>query len=237
MKTATAPADRDDRRPQKRSHRRVTDDASGNGSVGSDAEVAMPAGLVVLPPPPISSICTPSESGRPFHSAILLCSALARTVIFLERRRFGNTDLMVLSSVSAVAACRGPMGRTMTRNQSPPLTERLSLPRFAVPRQMFAKNLVAHRPATGAARFGMTATVSDETDDEGRGVPGMKQSHEFRTRQASNPNDRLRTRLGAPEFHWCASMRRKIVLNSPESRECRIRWLPNWCLGLSWVQA
>jgi hypothetical protein len=62
-------------------------------------------------------------------------------------------------------------------------------------------NLVAHRPATGAARSGMTATVSDETDDEGRGVPGMKQSHEFRTRKASNPNDWLRTRLVAPEFH------------------------------------
>jgi len=62
-------------------------------------------------------------------------------------------------------------------------------------------NLVAHRPATGAARSGMTAAVSDETDDEGRGVPGMKQSHEFRTREASNPNDWLRTRLVAPEFH------------------------------------
>jgi Phage integrase, N-terminal SAM-like domain len=31
-------------------------------------------------------------------------------------------------------------------------------------------------PDTGAARSGMTAAVSDETDDEGRGVPGMKQS-------------------------------------------------------------
>ena len=61
-------------------------------------------------------------------------------------------------------------------------------------------NLVAHRPATGAARSGMTAAVSDETDDEGRGVPGMKQSHEFRTRKASNPNDWLRTRLVAAEF-------------------------------------
>src|SRR3954447_20963268 len=61
-------------------------------------------------------------------------------------------------------------------------------------------NFVAHRPATGAARSGMTAAVSDETD-EGRGVPGMKQSHEFRTRDASNPNDRLRTRPVAPEFH------------------------------------
>jgi len=69
----------------------------------------------------------------------------------------------------------------------------------AVPRQMFAE--IAHRPATGAARSGMTAAVSDETDDEGRGVPGMKQSHEFRTREASNPNDWLRTRLVAPEFH------------------------------------
>jgi hypothetical protein len=29
----------------------------------------------------------------------------------------------------------------------------------------------------------MTAAVSDEIDDEGRGVPGMKQSHEFRTRE------------------------------------------------------
>ncbi len=38
-------------------------------------------------------------------------------------------------------------------------------------------NLVAHRPATGAARSGVTAAVSDETDDEGRGVAGMKQSH------------------------------------------------------------
>jgi hypothetical protein len=32
-------------------------------------------------------------------------------------------------------------------------------------------------------------------------VPGMKQSHEFRTREASNPNDWLRARLVAPEFH------------------------------------
>jgi hypothetical protein len=47
----------------------------------------------------------------------------------------------------------------------------------------------------------MTAAESDETDDEGRGVPGMKQSHEFWTREASNPNDWLRTRLVAPEFH------------------------------------
>jgi hypothetical protein len=31
-------------------------------------------------------------------------------------------------------------------------------------------NLVAHRPATGAARSGMTAAMSDETDDEGRDV-------------------------------------------------------------------
>ena len=30
---------------------------------------------------------------------------------------------------------------------------------------------------------GMTAAVLDETDDEGRGVPGMKQSHEFWTRE------------------------------------------------------
>jgi hypothetical protein len=35
----------------------------------------------------------------------------------------------------------------------------------------------------------------------GRGVPGMKQSHEFRTCEASNPNDWLRTRLVAPELH------------------------------------
>src|SRR6516164_11335050 len=62
-------------------------------------------------------------------------------------------------------------------------------------------NLVAHRPATSAASSGMTATESDETDDEGTGVHGMKQSHEFRTRKASNPNDWLRTRLVAPEFH------------------------------------
>src|SRR6478736_6345460 len=33
-------------------------------------------------------------------------------------------------------------------------------------------NPVADRPATGATRSGMTAAVSDETDDEGRGVPG-----------------------------------------------------------------
>ena len=42
----------------------------------------------------------------------------------------------------------------------------------AVPRQIVCGNLVAHRPATGAARSGMTAAVSDETDDEGRAVPG-----------------------------------------------------------------
>jgi hypothetical protein len=38
----------------------------------------------------------------------------------------------------------------------------------AVPRQIVCGNLVAHRPATGATRFGMTAAVSDETGDEGR---------------------------------------------------------------------
>ena len=53
----------------------------------------------------------------------------------------------------------------------------------------------------GAARSGMTAVVSDETGDEGRGAPGMKQRHECRTREPSNPNDWLRTRLVAPEFH------------------------------------
>jgi hypothetical protein len=54
-------------------------------------------------------------------------------------------------------------------------------------------------------------SVSDETDDEGRGVPGMKQSHGFRTREASNPNDWLRTRLVALEFH-CGVPRPKAVL-------------------------
>jgi hypothetical protein len=49
--------------------------------------------------------------------------------------------------------------------------------------------------------IGMTGAVSDETDDEGRGAPEMKQSHEFRTREASNPNDWLRRRLVASEFH------------------------------------
>ena len=62
-------------------------------------------------------------------------------------------------------------------------------------------NLIAHRPATIAARSAMTAAVSDETEYEGRGVPRMKQSHEFRTREASNPNDWGRTRLVAAEFH------------------------------------
>jgi hypothetical protein len=34
------------------------------------------------------------------------------------------------------------------------------------------RNLVAHRSATGTARSGMTAAVSDQTDDESSGVPG-----------------------------------------------------------------
>jgi hypothetical protein len=72
----------------------------------------------------------------------------------------------------------------------------IASPSDTVPRQMFCGNLVAHHPATGAARSDMTAAVSDETDDEGRGVPGMKQSHEFRTREASNPNDWLRNETG-----------------------------------------
>ena len=46
----------------------------------------------------------------------------------------------------------------------------------------------------------MTAAVLDETGDEGRFVPGMKQSYEFRTREASNPNDWLRTRWLRPNF-------------------------------------
>jgi hypothetical protein len=33
-------------------------------------------------------------------------------------------------------------------------------------------NLVAHRPAAGAAHSGMTAAVPDGTDDEGRGASG-----------------------------------------------------------------
>ena len=45
-----------------------------------------------------------------------------------------------------------------------------------------------------SVRHQIRAEVSDETDDEGRGVPGTKQSHEFRTREASNPNDWLGTR-------------------------------------------
>jgi len=51
----------------------------------------------------------------------------------------------------------------------------------------------------------MTAAVSDEIDDEGRGVAGMKQSHKFRARESSNPNDWLRTRLVAPELHYGVS--------------------------------
>jgi hypothetical protein len=46
-----------------------------------------------------------------------------------------------------------------------------------------------------------SAATTDETDDEGKGVPGMKQSQAFRTRAANNPNDWLRMRLVAPEFH------------------------------------
>jgi hypothetical protein len=88
----------------------------------------------------------------------------------------------------------------------------------AVSRQMIADILGAHRPGAGAARSGMTAAMSDETDDEGTGVPGMKHSHQFRTREASNPNDWLRTRLVAVEIHRWASMRRKIALNSPGIR-------------------
>jgi hypothetical protein len=60
----------------------------------------------------------------------------------------------------------------------------------------------------------MTAAVSDETDDERTGVPGIKHSHQFRIREASNPNDWLRTSLVAVEIYRWASMRRKIELNS-----------------------
>ena len=42
----------------------------------------------------------------------------------------------------------------------------------AVPRQMFARNPVADRPAAGTARAGMTGRRrSDATDDDGRGAP------------------------------------------------------------------
>ena len=41
----------------------------------------------------------------------------------------------------------------------------------AVPRQMFARNPVADRPAAGAASAGMTGDRSDATDDDGRGAP------------------------------------------------------------------
>jgi len=70
-----------------------------------------------------------------------------------------------------------------------------------VPQQMFAEilSLIARLQAPPAPA--RQRRVSDETDDEGRGAPGMKQSHGCRTREASNPNDWLRTRLIAPEFH------------------------------------
>jgi hypothetical protein len=56
----------------------------------------------------------------------------------------------------------------------------------------------------------------------------MKQSHGSPTREASNPNDWLRTRLVAPEFSLrCASMRRKIALDSPGIWGSRLRWLPS----------
>jgi len=60
----------------------------------------------------------------------------------------------------------------------------------------------------------MTPAVSDETDDERTGVRGMKHSHQFRTREASNPNDWLRTSLVAVEIYRWAAMRRKVALNS-----------------------
>jgi len=57
----------------------------------------------------------------------------------------------------------------------------------AVPRQMFAEILSLIARLQAPHRSGMTAAVSDETDDEGRGVPGMKQSHEFRTPRGEQP--------------------------------------------------
>jgi len=51
----------------------------------------------------------------------------------------------------------------------------------------------------------------------------MKQSHECRIREPSNPNDWLQTRLVAPEFHcgvprWDGRSRS----TAPESGECRL---------------
>src|SRR5262249_22413607 len=58
---------------------------------------------------------------------------------------------------------------------------------------IFSQALVSS--AKAATRSGMTAAVSGETDDEGRGVRGMKQSHEFRA-TSSGPARRATRTIG-----------------------------------------
>src|SRR6202040_2223986 len=75
-------------------------------------------------------------------------------------------------------------------------------------------NLVAHRP-TGAARSGMTTAVSDETDDEGRGVPGMKVKPRVPDPRGEQPERLAANEAGCARISLrCASMRRNIALNS-----------------------
>jgi len=70
-----------------------------------------------------------------------------------------------------------------------------------VPRQMFAEILslspgCRRRPLrhdSGGCQMRQTTKAEVRLK--------MKQSHECRTREPSNPNDWLRTRLVAPEFH------------------------------------
>ena len=67
----------------------------------------------------------------------------------------------------------------------------------------------------------MTAAVSDETDGEGRGVPEMKQSHKFRTREASNPNE-----IGC-ERGWLRPNFIAVCLDETEDRAQQPRNLGN----------
>src|SRR5690348_1846605 len=76
----------------------------------------------------------------------------------------------------------------------------------------------------------MAAAVSDETDDECRGVPGMKQSPSSGPARRATRNDWLRTRLVAPEFIGVCLGDGRSGSTAPESEECRLRWLPSWCL-------
>ena len=66
----------------------------------------------------------------------------------------------------------------------------------------------------------MTAAVLDKTDDEGRGVPGMKQSHEFR------PARRATRTIGC-ERGWLRPNFIAVCLDETEDRAQQPRNLGN----------